>query len=50
MKRLISAFNADSEKRRASAAPLFTAGYGERFTGGIGYTLILIGLRIGMRL
>jgi hypothetical protein len=27
-----NAINADSEKRRAFVAPLFTAGYGERYT------------------
>jgi hypothetical protein len=26
-----NAINADSEKRRAFVAPLFTAGYGERY-------------------
>jgi hypothetical protein len=27
-----NAINSDSEKRRAFVAPLFTAGYGERYT------------------
>jgi hypothetical protein len=29
-----NAINTDSEKRRAFVAPLFTAGYGERYVAG----------------
>ena len=31
-----NAINADSEKRRAFVAPLFTAGYGERWAASLG--------------